>query len=185
MKDKGKLVMLFFIGSEAFFFIALIIAYVYYRNFTDATDTVSQYLHEVKIGGFTSLLVGSSFTLMWSKRSLHRNQLLKFKIGLGITILMGIIFMYGQIKEYIDLYNKQMTISKDIFGSIFFTLTGFHSLHVIIGLIGLSILFGLSFTKFKLLNGPAMRGMEIYWHFVDVVWLFVFFYVYITPLLWT
>ena len=84
MKDKGKLVMLFFIGSEAFFFIALIIAYVYYRNFTDATDTVSQYLHEVKIGGFTSLLVGSSFTLMWSKRSLHRNKLLKFKIGLGI-----------------------------------------------------------------------------------------------------
>lgn len=185
MKDKGKLVMLFFIGSEALFFITLIIAYVYYRNFTDATDSVSQYLHEVKIGGFTGVLVASSFTLMWSKKALLKNQLKKFKLGLGITILMGIIFMYGQIKEYIDLYRKQVTMSKDIFGSIFFTLTGFHSLHVILGLIALSILFGLSFTRFNLLNGPAMKGMEVYWHFVDVVWLFVFFYVYITPLLWT
>ena len=67
MKDKGKLIMLLFIGSEAFFFIALIIAYVYYRNLTEATDIVSQNLDVKRTTIFTILLVTSSFTLLGAK----------------------------------------------------------------------------------------------------------------------
>tara|TARA_R110002020_G_scaffold91394_1_gene222002 strand:+ start:934 stop:1485 length:552 start_codon:yes stop_codon:yes gene_type:complete len=183
MKDKGKLLVFFLIGSEAFFFIALIIAYVYYRNFTQATDTVAHHLNVPRAAVFTCCLILSSFTLIASKKQLFKSNLKKFKVLIAITILLAVVFMAGQIYEYIELYHKQITISKDVFGSSFFTLTGFHSLHVLIGLIALSLLFAFSFGNFKILAFAGINGVEIYWHFVDIVWLFVFFFVYIKPIL--
>ena len=175
--------MLVFIGSEAFFFIALIIAYVYYRNFIHATDTVAKNLEVVRAGIFTLFLVASSFTLIFSKKAFFREKNSASKLLMGITILFGIIFIVGQITEYIGLYAKQVKLNKDIFGSSFFTLTGFHGFHVILGLIALLILFTLSFGKTKEVARAGFEGVEVYWHFVDVVWLFVFFFVYIKPLL--
>ena len=183
MKDKAKLVMLLLIGSESFFFIALIVAYVYYRNFSHATDTVARNLDAVKTGIFTLILIASSFTLMFSKNALFKQRLKSFKIGMIVTILLGAVFMIGQIDEYIGLYDKQITMKQDVFGSSFFTLTGFHGLHVILGIIMLTILFGMSFGKYKSVTLAGINGVDLYWHFVDVVWVFVFFFVYITPLL--
>ena len=183
MKDKGKLLMLIMIGSETFFFILLIIGYVYYRNFTNATDTVAQNLDAVKTGIFTLFLIASSGTLMISKKALAQEKLKKFKWFLSLTIILAIVFIIGQILEYIDLYHKQITLHKDVFGSSFFTLTGFHGLHVILGILALLILLLLSFGKLKRVSVAGFGGVEVYWHFVDVVWLFVFYFVYITPLL--
>lgn len=183
MNDKGKLLIKLLIFSEAFFFIALIIAYVYYRNFRDVTDTVAGALHPWKTGIYTALLVGSSFTLIFSKKALFKEHFLRFKILMGATILLGVVFMYGQLSEYVDLYHKEITMHTDIFGSSFYTLTGFHGAHVILGLIALSVLFGLSFGSFRKITSAGIGGVDIYWHFVDVVWLFVFFFVYISPLL--
>ncbi len=104
---------------------------------------------------------------------------------MGVTIALAAIFLAGQTKEYIDLYHKQVTISADVFGSSFFTLTGFHGLHVLLGIISLSLLLVFSFGRFKVLSKAGIHGVEVYWHFVDAVWLFVFFYVYISPLLWS
>tara|TARA_R110000765_G_scaffold285173_2_gene381835 strand:- start:1405 stop:1956 length:552 start_codon:yes stop_codon:yes gene_type:complete len=183
MRDKGKLLMFFLIGSEAFFFIALIIAYVYYRNITHATDTVTANLNVPRAAVLTCCLVLSSGSLMWSKKAFLKNKTTHFKLGMSITLILSTVFMGGQIIEYIELYKKQITLDKDIFGSSFFTLTGFHSLHVIIGIIAIGILFSFSFIKFKNLIKNAISAVEVYWHFVDVVWLFVFFFVYIKPLL--
>lgn len=183
MKNKGKIVMLLFVASEAFFFMALIIAYVYYRNFTDATDTVAKNLDVVRTGIFTLFLIASSFTLIFSKRALLKEDYLLYKILMAITILFGIVFIVGQAYEYIGLYKKQITLSQDIFGSSFFTLTGFHGLHVVLGIIVLSILLGISFGKLKVVTISAIQGVDVYWHFVDIVWLFVFYFVYVTPLL--
>ncbi len=175
--------MLLLIASEAFFFMALIIAYVYYRNFTNATDTVAKNLDVVKTGIFTLFLIASSFTLIFSKKALLNEKYVLYKILMATTILFGIVFIIGQVNEYMGLYKKQITLSQDIFGSSFFTLTGFHGLHVILGIIALSILFGISFGKLKIVSISAIQGVDIYWHFVDVVWLFVFYFVYINPLL--
>ena len=183
MKDKGKVVALFLIASEAFFFIALLISYIYYRNATEHPDTVAPYLSVKQASVLTGCLLVSSFTLMWSKSVLRKSKLRNFKIGMAITILLASIFIAGQVKEYVDLYEKQITLNKDIFGSIFFTLTGFHGLHVILGIISMSMLFAMSFSKFKIVTHAGINGVEVYWHFVDGVWLFIFFYVYITPLL--
>ena len=182
-RDKGKLLVLFFIFSETFFFIALIIAYVYYRNFSDATDTVAKNLDVVRAGIFTLFLIASSLTLIASKKALRKKKYRMFKTFMAITILFGVIFTLGQVTEYIGLYQKQITLKKDIFGSSFFTLTGFHGLHVILGIIALVILFAMSFGKFRKVTIAGIEGVDVYWHFVDVVWLFVFYFVYITPLL--
>ncbi len=173
--------MLFFIFSETFFFIALIIAYVYYRNFSDATDTVAKNLDAFRAGIFTLFLVASSITLIISKKALFKKNYTMFKIWIGITILFGIVFTIGQVTEYISLYEKQITLDKDIFGSSFFTLTGFHGLHVILGIIALIILFAISFGKLKTIAIAGIEGVDVYWHFVDIVWLIVFYFVYITP----
>ena len=175
--------MLLMIGSETFFFIVLIIGYVYYRNFTDATDTVAENLDAVRAGIFTLFLIASSGSLMLSKSSLKKNDLKKFKFFLLLSIILGIVFMAGQVTEYMGLYQKQITLDKDVFGSSFFTLTGFHGLHVILGILALAILFTMSLGKMKRVTIAGFGGVEIYWHFVDVVWLFVFYFVYITPLL--
>lgn len=181
MKDKGKLLMFLLIGSEAFFFIALIIAYVYYRNFTGATDTVAHNLNVQRAALFTVCLVLSSFTLMGSKKHLSKGNFKKFKVYTAITLILAIVFLSGQIYEYLELYRKQITISQDVFGSSFFTLTGFHWLHVFLGLCAISLLFAFSFGKFKILISRGIPAIETYWHFVDIVWLFIYFFVYITP----
>lgn len=183
MKDKGKLLILFFIGSEAFFFIALIIAYIYFHNSTQTTNLISQNLDVKTTGIFTICLVLSSFSMIWAKRSFAKENIRNYKIGLAITIILGIVFLIGQTKEYIGLYDKQLTMSSSVFGSSFFTLTGFHGLHVLIGVIVLLILFALSSGKMKVVAASGMGGIDVYWHFVDIVWIFVFFSVYILPLL--
>ncbi|MCB0497145.1 MAG: heme-copper oxidase subunit III [Cyclobacteriaceae bacterium] len=183
MKDKGTLLAYFIIASEAFFFIALIIGYVYYRNFSDATDTVAKYLDAGRTGIFTIFLIASSFTLIYSKKALFNNRIGQYKLFMGLTILLGIVFMVGQATEYVGLYQEQITLNKDVFGASFFTLTGFHGLHVILGLIALSILYGISFGNYRNVTKAGIGGVDVYWHFVDIVWLFVFFFVYITPLL--
>lgn len=181
MKDKGRLMMYFVIGSEAFFFIALIIAYVYYRNFTNATDMVAQHLGVKRAAILTVCLISSSFTLIMSKKQLLKGNLKKFKLYSGITLILAVIFLSGQIYEYLELYRKQITISQSVFGSSFFTLTGFHGLHVLLGLCAIGLLFGFSFGKFRILIARGISAIEAYWHFVDIVWLFIFFFVYIIP----
>ena len=175
--------MLLMAGSETFFFIVLIIGYVYYRNFTEATDTVAHHLDALRAGIFTLFLIASSGTLMLSKRALSKENFKKFHSFLFLSIILGIIFMVGQITEYIGLYQQQITLDKDVFGSSFFTLTGFHGLHVILGILALLILLLMSFGKLRRVSIAAFGGVEVYWHFVDVVWLFVFYFVYIIPLL--
>ena len=183
MKDKGKLLMYFLIGSEAFFFIALIIAYVYYRNFSGATDTVAGYLNVKRAGILTLCLVSSSFTLVAGKKQFLKGNIKGFKVFTAVTLSLAVIFLAGQLYEYLELYKKQVTISESVFGSSFFTLTGFHGLHVLLGLVAISLLFVFSFGKFRILISRGMHSVELYWHFVDVVWICIFFFVYITPLL--
>lgn len=183
MKDKGKLLMLLLIGSESFFFIALIIAYVYYRNFTGQTDTVAANLDAGRTGVYTLLLVGSSATLSWGEARLSREDWRGFRLGILATIVLAAIFLGGQIMEYAGLYAKQVTLSADVFGSSFFTLTGFHGLHVFLGVVALSVLLLVSFGGWRTLSRAGIGGVGVYWHFVDAVWLVVFFFVYLKPLL--
>ena len=112
------------------------------------------------------------------------NKQTRMKLWLAFTILLGGIFVIGQGMEYWDLYRTGVTVGLDLFATTFFTLTGFHGLHVCVGLLALLIVLGVAFGRsFKNGHLPALGPVGLYWHFVDVVWVFVFSIVYLWPLL--
>ncbi|BDD12423.1 hypothetical protein FUAX_48550 (plasmid) [Fulvitalea axinellae] len=182
---QTRLLMQFFIASEALFFVALIVAYVYFRNLTDDWAESAKYLDIRRTGIFTIFLFSSSGTITvanWALRKQKRGVLVG---ALVVTIVFGAIFLAGQATEYYMLYERGVKISMNIFGSAFFTLTGFHGFHVFVGLIILSVFLTLVLLGSFKGNGPfsAFLATEWYWHFVDAVWVFVFFFVYLRPLL--
>ncbi len=128
----------------------------------------------------TAILLASGVTLTWAHHALkanHRGQLI---LGLFLTVLLGAIFMYFQGIEYVHAYQDLgLTLGSGIYGTTFFMLTGFHGMHVTIGAIMLAIIL-LRCIKghFTPERHFAFEAVAWYWHFVDVVWLGLFIFVY-------
>lgn len=182
MIEKNKLGMICFLGSEIAFFAVLILAFLYYRSAT--VDVAAQVLDPWTTFIFTVFLLASSVTLWLAERSLAREQQGGVRLWLLVTVALGAIFLVGQALEYRHLFSENVTINRDLFGTTFFTLTGFHGLHVFSGLVALSILLGLaSIGWVRGPHSPAIETIGWYWHFVDVVWVIIFFMIYIWPLL--
>jgi cytochrome c oxidase subunit III len=182
--NKNKIMMTFFIGSEAFFFLALIIAYVYYGYYGGDISHRAEYLDIKRTSIFTFFLLSSSLTIALAGWQLKRENKKPLIILLLTTIVFGIIFLIGQGTEYARLVNLDVTVSKNVFGSAFFTLTGFHGLHVILGLIVLTLMTIMVATdKFKSIMETTFESASMYWHFVDAVWIAVFSVVYIGAVL--
>ena len=166
------------IYTEAFFFLCLIMSFVYMAVNTGFQPQELNRLDIRTAGVYTAVLIASSFTLHFAEMGYRRGKPAMLKGWLIITILLGAIFLAGQGMEYGKLIGDHITINGSAFGASFFTLTGFHGLHVIVGLIILSIILALAFLRD---SKSAIRIIAPYWHFVDVVWLFVFTVVYVLP----
>lgn len=129
----------------------------------------------------TLILLASSVTLHFAHVAMENNKRTPLKVFLGVTILLGVCFLGLQVEEYIYAYNDlNLTLDVGIYGNTFFLLTGFHGMHVTLGTIILLIVFlrilkG-HFTKNKHF---AFQAAAWYWHFVDVVWLCLFVFVYV------
>lgn len=138
------------------------------------------HLDVFKTGIFSIALFASSFTL-WLAEKAHAKQSGLAIFWMLVTIALGTIFIAGQAMEYAGLIRENLTISRDMFGSTFFTLTGFHGFHVIVGLILLSIaLFIMTRGKNQHeITEVGLTCVSMYWHFVDVVWIAVFSVVYL------
>jgi cytochrome c oxidase subunit 1/cytochrome c oxidase subunit I+III len=179
--DKNLVGMLSFIASEATFFLMLILAYLFY-NVVSPAGGRTVVLDVRKTGIYTLCLLASSVTLWRGEKALHRGEMGSFKRWLGATVALGAVFIIGQGLEYVHLWQIGVKMNTSLFSTSFFTLTGFHGLHVCIGLIALLILLRLAALKeFRSAEGVASVGL--YWHFVDVVWIVVFSVVYLRPLL--
>ncbi|MCG8476158.1 MAG: cytochrome c oxidase subunit 3 [Cytophagales bacterium] len=182
---QTKQLMQLFIASESLFFAALIIAFVYFQNLTDNWPVLSRDLEVGRTAVFSVFLFSSSFTLDLAGKSFRKGNKNGALFFLLLTILLGSIFLVGQLTEYYALFQKEVRVNSDIFGSAFFTLTGFHGFHVLVGLLILSVYFillrhnRLDFVR----QSPPLLAFEWYWHFVDFVWVFVFSIVYLKPLL--
>ena len=129
----------------------------------------------------TMILLTSGVTVTIAHHALkagHRKQLLVF---LGLTVLLGATFLYFQAEEYIHAYTElNLTLGSGIYGSTFFMLTGFHGAHVTLGTIMLAIIwFRCLKGHFTKDNHFAFEAVAWYWHFVDVVWLGLFLFVYV------
>jgi len=129
----------------------------------------------------TLILLSSGVTVTWAHHGLlakNRDQLIK---GLIATVVLGFLFVAFQAFEYHEAYTEMgLTLGSGIYGSTFFMLTGFHGFHVCVGAIILSVvLFRSSKGHFKPENHFAFEAAAWYWHFVDVVWLGLFIFVYL------
>src|SRR5665213_3157365 len=130
----------------------------------------------------TIILLVSSATLIWAESGMKKGQRTRYVIGTAITIVLGIIFLCIQLLEY---HGKNFGPSSHAYGSLFFTITGFHFAHVTVGLLMLAQVEGRAMLgHFSASKHLAVRNTSMYWHFVDIVWLCVFFALYITPRLW-
>ncbi len=180
MMNKNKMGVLIFIGSEVIFFGLLILSYIYFHSNTSGGPSASKNLDIVLTGIFTVFLLSSSLTIWLADRAMARGNRMGMVLWLIATILLGGVFLVGQLMEYAKLLNENISLSTNLFGTTFFTLTGFHGLHVFVGLIMLSMLAGYTFLgKVRIPHSVAADCVSYYWHFVDVVWIFVFTIVYL------
>lgn len=177
--------MILFIASEALIFANFIAMYLYLeiRNWSIKPWHLPSDITYPIIN--TIILICSSFPAHWAGRGIAKGNQRQMKIGLALTILMGAIFLGGQVYEYSGLFGDfGFTPQKNIFGSAFFTLTGFHGLHVTVGVIFLLICLIRSMRgDFTAKKHFAVQAAEMYWHFVDIVWIVVFSLIYLSPLL--
>jgi cytochrome c oxidase subunit III len=177
--------MIFFISSEALIFANVIAAYLYLEIRQGRWVLPSgEHLDVLFPAINTVILLGSSGPAIIARASIAKGNKRGLIWGLVGTIVMGTIFLLGQAYEYTNLFGQHFTIQYQSFGSAFFTLTGFHGLHVTIGVIFLLVcLIRALRGDFNEKKHFAVEAAEMYWHFVDLVWIVVFSTVYLLPLL--
>ncbi len=174
--------MLAFLLSEVAFFSTLITTYIVFLRETQiANPSPADVFRLPMVLIATACLLSSSVTIHFAEHGLRHGRRGQF-LGLwGLTILLGAGFLVGTALEWIDLIGKwHLTIDRNLFGSTYFTLVGFHAAHVTVGLIILSIIFVLGWRR--QVTEQNLTGAEVvswYWHFVDAVWIVVFSLVYL------
>ena len=128
----------------------------------------------------TLLLLSSGVTLTWAHWGLKRGRRGQLNLGLALTVALGLAFLGFQSYEYLHAYRDLgLTLGAGIYGATFFMLTGFHGLHVTIGSLMLMVILGRGLAgHFRPERHFAFEAVSWYWHFVDVVWLLLFFFVY-------
>ena len=172
--DRHLLGMSLFIASESLFFLAVVIAYVVYRE--QGLATARAHLDVGRTAIFSALLFASSGTIA---RAAGRRD----RRWLAVTALLGAAFLAGQGLEYARLLAAGLRPGTELFGTTFFTLTGLHGFHVLIGLVLLATLLLATTVRPRRVGPVAWEAIALYWHFVDAVWVVVFTVVYLGTLL--
>lgn len=177
--------MIFFIASEALIFANLIAAYLYLEIRKGSWTLPSgERLDIVYPAINTVILLSSSIPAILARRGISHGNRRQLVLGLLGAMILGSIFLGGQVYEYTNLFAQNFNPQYQTFGSSFFTLTGFHGLHVTVGIIFLLIVFIRSLRgDFSPKRYFGVEAAEMYWHFVDLVWVFVFSTVYLLPLI--
>lgn len=178
-----RLGMILFIVSEVMFFFAFFWAFFHSSLspvFNIGGVWPPQAIHTIKASGIpltnTFFLLTSGATVTWSHHAILVRAKKHAVVGLLITLLLASLFTILQIVEY---YQAPFSISDSIFGSCFYMTTGFHGFHVFVGTVALFVsLIRLSLNHFTNTKHFGFESAAWYWHFVDVVWLFLFVTVY-------
>lgn len=173
--------MLALIATEAALFAYLLFSYFYLATQAHTTwlPTTTPSLKLALPNTF--ILIASSFILWWGERGIRQGQRSRLLLAMGLTLALGIAFMVIQAKEW---HTKTFSITDSAYGSMYFTITGFHMLHVLGGVLMLSVMFiWTALGHFNAERHAPIAIGAIYWHFVDVVWLAVFSTFYLYPYL--
>ena len=174
--------MLLFITSEVMFFAGLFAAYFASRA-AIAPWPPTEFEHTLEPLGIvfpaTVLLVISSVTCQIGVNAIRRDDRSGFIRAIGITLVLGIVFLVIQIYDYGLLYSHGLTLASGPYGTTYYTLTGFHGAHVFGGVIMLTVVLYRGMAgQFSARHHDAVEGTSIYWHFVDVVWIGLYLTLY-------
>jgi len=176
-----KLGMWVFLGSEVMFFTALIGAYIILRvahpvSWKPPGEVLNVSLTAVN----TFLLICSSVTMVKAFAAIQDGNLAGLKRWLIATVLIGAAFVGVQVYEYMHLIDKGFVPSEGLYGSTFYTMTGFHGFHVAMGVICLMFVTWKAFQgKYTAADHRGVEVVGLYWHFVDLVWIILFTIVYL------
>jgi cytochrome c oxidase subunit 3/cytochrome o ubiquinol oxidase subunit 3 len=171
-----------FIGSEVLFFGAFISTYLIYLNRTAPGPTAEEIFDIPFTSVSTFILLMSSLGMVLALAAIQQGDMRQFRTWTLATFLMGAVFLSGQVYEFTVFVEEGMTMSTSPFSSSFFVLTGFHGVHVFIGVLMLGAMWVASFSgHLTPKHSDAVENVGLYWHFVDVIWILIFTIIYLIP----
>jgi cytochrome c oxidase subunit 3 len=184
--DPALLGMMLFIASEVMFFAALFAAYFNARATLpvfppEGFEFINAFEWPFIPIAMTAILLTSSVTMQWATSRIRKGDRTGMNRGIALTLILGITFLGLWLTEYALLLNEHhFGINDGIYGTLFYTLTGFHGAHVIGGVIGLAVILSRGVAgQFTKSHHVAVEAVHYYWHFVDVVWVLLFLTIYL------
>jgi cytochrome c oxidase subunit III len=169
-----------FLGAETVLFACLFGTYLALRNQTMGGPT-SHELFDLKLVGIaTAILLTSSLTSVLAMLAMNQFNMRSMQIWLGITVLLGLSFLILEIYEFFHYVHEGHTFVSSAFGSSFYALVGTHGAHVTFGVFWISTLMLQAAKRgINTDTAPKLFVSSLYWHFIDVVWVFIFTLVYL------
>jgi cytochrome c oxidase subunit III len=181
---NAKLGVWLFLASEVMLFGALFSTYVLLRTSADTWEHGAEFLNVPLATINTMVLILSSVTMVMSWASLKMKNFGKYRLYMGLTILCGVAFLVIKGFEYAAKFEHHLWPSTSTFMALYFTMTGLHGLHVIGGMIVNGYLWGPGAKMWRTDPTRFTNRIEVaglYWHFVDLVWIFLFPTLYLLP----
>ncbi len=181
--DHRKMGMWIFLGSDCMFFGSLIGTYLSYKG-KSLYGPGPQDVFNIPLTSYSAaLLLASSLFMVLALARLQENRIKACAFWLGATALFGLHFVLNQVYEFWSFaVHEGLTLSKNLFGSSFFVLTGFHGAHVSLGVLWLAIIMVLALRgKIDRRDYTKVEVAGLYWHFVDIVWIAIFTVIYLIP----
>ena len=184
--DLYRTTMLLFLVSDVATFSAGFVYYAFIRAGTWPPAELPHLLSSLVLVN-TALLIASSVTLHYGHHALNRGDRKRFLTLLGVTLLLGVVFVAGQVLEYVEFITGEgFTLASGVFASAFYGLTGLHGLHVSLGVVLLGIAFGRALRgTYSESHDTGIETASLYWHFVDVVWVFLVAVLYVGAVIGT
>lgn len=170
-----------FLGGESVLFGTLFATFLALRNQTVEGPTANELFHLPLVAAATFILLVSSLTSVFAIQAMHKHDVKKLIFWLIVTVLLGLSFLSLEIYEFYEyVVHKNFGMTTSAFSSAFYTLVGFHGAHVAFGIAWIGILIGQLYKKgLTVVTAPKIYVSAIYWHFIDVVWVFIFTVVYL------
>jgi heme/copper-type cytochrome/quinol oxidase subunit 3 len=181
--SNEKMAMWTFLGSECLLFGGLISTFLLYRNVEPVVGPAVRELYDIPFTSVSSfILLMSSLTMVLALSGIQRGNHRQARTWLLTTAVLGATFVGGQVYEFTAFYNEGLGFTTNIQSSAFYVLTGFHGVHVTVGIVMLLSLYVMSLRG----NLPTERSetveiVGLYWHFVDIVWIIIFTVIYLIP----
>ena len=180
--SNNKLAMWLFLGTECLLFGGLISTYMLYRGRHGSGPGPNQIFDILLTSVSAFILLMSSLTMVLAVNAAKADDNRNTTLWLTATALLGAFFVGAQVYEFTVFYNEGLGFTTSLFGSSFYTLTGFHGVHVTVGIIMLMALVAIILRgRIPGDKAEVVELVGLYWHFVDVVWVIIFTLVYLIP----